>query len=101
MRGELARAGIARLEPDPHRAPCRSGVLRIRSDHGARQLFRIERHESRAHRAGHASRNGLRERSFAASLAAVGSGRYTLEYIGKLALAKGYGESPIYRLARR
>ena len=38
--------------------------------------------------------------AFAASLAATG-GDYALEYVGRLALAKGYGESRIYRLDRR
>ncbi|HEY7944121.1 MAG TPA: hypothetical protein VIH15_06440, partial [Casimicrobiaceae bacterium] len=39
--------------------------------------------------------------AFAATLAASGRDDYTLEYIGRLALAKGYGESRIYRLDRR
>jgi len=39
--------------------------------------------------------------AFAATLAATGRNDYVLEYIGRLALAKGYGESRIYRLDRR
>ena len=39
--------------------------------------------------------------TFAASLAAIGETGYALEYVGVLALAKGYGESRIYRLDRR
>ncbi len=39
--------------------------------------------------------------AFAATLAAAGQNNYVLEYIGRLALAKGYGESRIYRLDRR
>jgi class 3 adenylate cyclase len=39
--------------------------------------------------------------AFAASLAADESRDFLLEYIGRLALAKGYGESRIYRLDRR
>jgi hypothetical protein len=38
--------------------------------------------------------------AFAATLAATGQDRYALEYVGRLALAKGYGESRIYRLER-
>ena len=36
----------------------------------------------------------------AATLAATGQHEFALEYIGQLALAKGYGESRIYRLER-
>jgi class 3 adenylate cyclase len=39
--------------------------------------------------------------AFAATLAASGQRDYALEYVGRLALAKGYGESRIYRLERR
>lgn len=39
--------------------------------------------------------------AFAAMLAAGGESGYVLEYIGTLPLAKGYGESRIYRLDRR
>lgn len=39
--------------------------------------------------------------AFAATLTASGCEGYDLEYIGKLPLAKGYGESRIYRLDRR
>jgi adenylate cyclase len=39
--------------------------------------------------------------AFAATLAATGAHDYALEYVGQLALAKGYGESRIYRLDRR
>jgi class 3 adenylate cyclase len=39
--------------------------------------------------------------AFAATLASTGTRDYALEYIGSLALAKGYGESRIYRLDRR
>jgi class 3 adenylate cyclase len=39
--------------------------------------------------------------AFAATLTASGQRDYALEYIGRLALAKGYGESRIYRLDRR
>ncbi len=39
--------------------------------------------------------------AFAATLAASGLDRYALEYVGRLALAKGYGESRVYRLERR
>jgi class 3 adenylate cyclase/tetratricopeptide (TPR) repeat protein len=39
--------------------------------------------------------------AFAASLAATGQTAYSVEYVGRLALAKGYGESRIYRLERR
>ena len=38
--------------------------------------------------------------AFAATLAATGEKEYTVEYVGRLALAKGYGESRIYRLDR-
>jgi tetratricopeptide (TPR) repeat protein len=38
--------------------------------------------------------------AFAASLACAGQDRYAFEYMGWLALAKGYGESRIYRLER-
>jgi class 3 adenylate cyclase len=38
--------------------------------------------------------------AFAATLAAAGSDEFSLEYIGRMALAKGYGESRIYRLDR-
>ena len=39
--------------------------------------------------------------AFAATLAATGQNDFALEYVGSLALAKGYGESRIYRLERR
>jgi tetratricopeptide (TPR) repeat protein len=39
--------------------------------------------------------------AFAATLAATGCDEFSLEYIGRMALAKGYGESRIYRLERR
>jgi Tetratricopeptide Repeats-Sensor/Adenylate and Guanylate cyclase catalytic domain len=39
--------------------------------------------------------------AFAATLAATGQGDYALEYVGRLPLAKNYGESRIYRLERR
>jgi len=39
--------------------------------------------------------------AFAASLAATGKGDFSIQYVGRLALAKGYGESRIYRLDRR
>jgi tetratricopeptide (TPR) repeat protein len=39
--------------------------------------------------------------AFAATLAAADHERFVLEYVGELALAKGYGESRIYRLDRR
>ena len=39
--------------------------------------------------------------AFAATLTASGCDGYDLEYVGKLPLAKGYGESRIYRLDRR
>jgi hypothetical protein len=39
--------------------------------------------------------------AFAATLAATGQNDFTLEYVGELALAKGYGASRIYRLERR
>jgi class 3 adenylate cyclase len=39
--------------------------------------------------------------AFAATLAASGKDDFTFEYMGRLALAKGYGESRIYRLERR
>ncbi|HSQ82644.1 MAG TPA: adenylate/guanylate cyclase domain-containing protein [Casimicrobiaceae bacterium] len=39
--------------------------------------------------------------AFAATLAAGGERGYALEYVGRLPLAKGYGESRIYRLDRR
>ena len=39
--------------------------------------------------------------AFAATLAATGQFPYALEYVGLLPLAKGYGESRIYRLERR
>jgi class 3 adenylate cyclase len=39
--------------------------------------------------------------TFAATLAASGNSDYALEYVGRLALAKGYGEARIYRLERR
>jgi hypothetical protein len=39
--------------------------------------------------------------AFAATLAATDRDNYLLEYVGSLPLAKGYGESRIYRLDRR
>ena len=39
--------------------------------------------------------------AFAATLTACGARNYALEYVGRLALAKNYGESRIYRLERR
>ena len=39
--------------------------------------------------------------AFAATLAAAGCDEFALEYMGRLSLAKAYGESRIYRLARR
>jgi len=39
--------------------------------------------------------------AFAATLAASGSDEFVLEYIGEMPLAKGYGESRIYRLDQR
>jgi len=36
--------------------------------------------------------------AFAATLVATGKDDFALEYIGRLALAKGYGESRLYRL---
>jgi class 3 adenylate cyclase len=39
--------------------------------------------------------------AFAATLAATGQRDYALEYVGRLPLAKNYGESRIYRLERR
>ena len=39
--------------------------------------------------------------AFAATLAATGCDEFSLEYIGRMALAKGYGESRIYQLDRR
>ena len=39
--------------------------------------------------------------AFAATLAATGQTDFALEYIGKLPLAKAYGESRIYRVERR
>jgi hypothetical protein len=39
--------------------------------------------------------------AFAATLTASGQHDYALEYIGRLALAKSYGESRLYRLDRR
>jgi class 3 adenylate cyclase len=39
--------------------------------------------------------------AFAATLAAAGQRDYALEYVGRLPLAKNYGESRIYRLERR
>jgi hypothetical protein len=39
--------------------------------------------------------------AFAATVAATGVDGYALEYIGQLPLAKGYGDSRIYRLERR
>jgi hypothetical protein len=38
--------------------------------------------------------------AFAATLAAAGGREFTLEYIGRMPLAKAYGESRIYRLDR-
>ncbi len=38
--------------------------------------------------------------AFAATLAMRDDGKYSLEYVGNLELAKGYGESRIYRLER-
>lgn len=39
--------------------------------------------------------------AFAATLAATGKGDFAFEYVGRLALAKSYGESSVYRLERR
>jgi len=39
--------------------------------------------------------------AFAATLASSGQREFALEYVGRLPLAKGYGESRIYRLERR
>ena len=49
-------------QPDPHRAARRAGILRVRSDHRPGQLFRLERHQSRAHRAGDATGHGVCQR---------------------------------------
>jgi hypothetical protein len=38
---------------------------------------------------------------FAATLAAAGTREFLLEYVGRVGLAKGYGEARVYRLARR
>jgi adenylate cyclase len=38
--------------------------------------------------------------AFAATLAAAGDNAFALEYVGRLPLAKAYGESTIYRLDR-
>ena len=38
--------------------------------------------------------------AFAATLASTGAREYALEYVGSLQLAKGYGESRLYRLER-
>jgi class 3 adenylate cyclase len=38
--------------------------------------------------------------AFAATLAATEKDGFALEYVGRLALAKGYGESRVYRLER-
>jgi class 3 adenylate cyclase len=38
--------------------------------------------------------------AFAATLAATAPGDFSLEYVGRLPLAKAYGESRIYRLER-
>lgn len=39
--------------------------------------------------------------AFAAVLAATGSPGHAIEYVGRVGLAKGYGEARVYRLARR
>jgi len=39
--------------------------------------------------------------AFAATLAASGQSDFVPEYVGRVGLAKGYGESRVYRLARR
>lgn len=39
--------------------------------------------------------------AFAATLASTGARDYALEYVGSLQLAKGYGESRLYRLERK
>ena len=39
--------------------------------------------------------------AFAATLAASGRQDFGLEYVGQVALAKGYGESRVYRLTSR
>jgi hypothetical protein len=39
--------------------------------------------------------------AFAATLAATGQTEFELEYVGQLALAKGYGASRIYLVERR
>jgi hypothetical protein len=39
--------------------------------------------------------------AFAATLASSGTLDYVVEYVGVLPLAKGYGESRVYRLERR
>ena len=39
--------------------------------------------------------------AFAATLAASGRSEFVPEYVGRVGLAKGYGESRVYRLARR
>lgn len=39
--------------------------------------------------------------AFAATLASDGASAFALEYVGALPLAKGYGESRVYRLERR
>lgn len=39
--------------------------------------------------------------AFAATLAASGDADYVSEYVGRVGLAKGYGESRVYRLSRR
>ncbi len=100
-RRRLDRREAARVEPDPHRAPCRPRVPRIRSGDGPRQLFRAD--VTRTARIEPVTPPGMVyvSEAFAATLAATGQDRYALEYVGRLALAKGYGESRIYRLERR
>jgi hypothetical protein len=39
--------------------------------------------------------------AFAATLSITARDQYALEYVGRVPLAKGYGESRIYRLDRR
>jgi class 3 adenylate cyclase len=39
--------------------------------------------------------------AFAATLAATGSQGYAIEYVGRVGLAKSYGEARVYRLDRR
>ena len=76
-------------------APCSAASIRS----WAATIISARASPRRANRAGDSARNGLCKRGVRGNARRdADSDDFALEYIGKLALAKGYGESRIYRL---